>query len=251
MRLTQFLILLLALGCRIDAQDLETSIQQADQMERSGHNDDEIRLLEQANASKPNDPQIEKRLARCYTRKVDDFADPETKRTFADKSLALAGDAAEKLRNDAEAHLGLAAAYGKLCELADQRKRFEYARQVYIEAQRGLSLDPDNDYGHLILALWNVELATTNPVLRMFGETAYGRLPTASTKEALSQFRRAIELAPERVIHHAEYAKALEVLGEKEASREQWAKLASLPAIDSQDHWYQLLAGQHLRADDN
>jgi hypothetical protein len=48
------------------------------------------------------------------------------------------------------------------------------------------------------------------------------------------------------VIHHAEYAKALEALGEKEKAREEWTKVMELKPVDAQDRLYQRIAAEHL-----
>ena len=227
------------------AADVESSLQQADKLELQGETESAIRVLKDADASSDN-PEIDKRLSRLYARRIQEISDQAEKKTDANLAVELGKKACAKLPNDSQAHIGLAAAYGQLCWFVDDKTRVEYSKALYQEVTKGLAIDPDSDYGHLILARWNFEMATLNPLLKGIAELVYGQFPPASTQAAITQFKKAIELNPSRVIHHAEYAKALEALGEKEKAREEWTKVIELKAIDAQDRLYQRIAAEHL-----
>jgi tetratricopeptide (TPR) repeat protein len=239
---------IVALSAPAFAEEVETLIQQADQSESQGETEAAIKSLKAADNASPQNPQIEKRLCRLYARHIQEISDQTEKRKDAETALEIGKKAVSQIPNDAQAHIGLAAAYGQICWFVDEKTRIEYSKQIYLQATKGLELDPTNDYGHLILARWNFELATLNPVLKEIAELVYGQMPAASTQAALIHFRKAIELAPQRIIHHAEYAKALETLGEKIEAREEWQKVTQLKAIGPQDRLYQTMAGQHLRS---
>jgi Flp pilus assembly protein TadD len=228
------------------ASDVEPALQQADKLELQGDTESAIHVLKDIDAASPDNGEIEKRLARLYARRIQEINDQTEKKTDANLAVDLGKKAVAKLPNDSQAHVGLAAAYGQLCWFVDDRTRVEYSKALYQEVNKGLALDPDSDYGHLILARWNFEMATLNPVLKGIAELVYGQFPPASTQAAIANFKKAIELAPDRVIHHAEYAKALEALGEKEKAREEWAKVIDLKAVDAQDRLYQRIAAEHL-----
>jgi Flp pilus assembly protein TadD len=228
------------------ASDVEPTLEQADKLELEGETESAIHVLKGADAASPDNPEIEKRLSRLYSRRIQEISDQAEKKTDANLAVELGKKAVAKLPNDAQAHVGLAAAYGQLCWFVDDRTRVEYSKAIYQEVNKGLGLDPDSDYGHLIFARWNFEMATLNPVLKGIAELVYGQFPPASTQTAITHFKKAIELNPSRVIHHAEYAKALEALGEKEKAREEWTKVIELKAIDAQDRFYQRLATEHL-----
>ena len=229
-------------------QEAEPLIQQADQFENQGETESAIKVLKQAESASPDNPQIEKRLSRLYARQIQEISEQAAKRRDAELAVELGKKAVAKLPKDAQAHIALAAAYGQICWFVDEKSRVEYSKQIYQQATEGLELDPSNDYGHLILARWNFELATLNPVLKGIAELVYGQMPAASTQAAITHFKKAIELAPQRIIHHAEFAKALEALGEKAEAREEWTKVTQLKAVGSQDRLYQTIANQHLRS---
>jgi tetratricopeptide (TPR) repeat protein len=228
------------------ASDVESLLEQADKLELQGETESAIRVLKDADSTSPDNAEIEKRLSRLYSRRIQEISDQAEKRVDANLAVELGKKAVAKLPNDSQAHVGLAAAYGQLCWFVDDRTRVEYSKAIYQEVNKGLALDPDSDYGHLILARWNFEMATLNPVLKGIAELVYGQFPPASTQAAVNHFKKAIELNPNRVIHHAEYAKALEDLGEKEKAREEWVKVIQLKPIDAQDRFYQRLAAEHL-----
>ena len=226
--------------------DVESSLEQADKLELQGETESAIHVLKDADTAAPDNPQIDKRLSRLYARRIQEISDQTDKKTDATLAVELGKKAVAKLPDDAQAHVGLAAAYGQLCWFVDDKTRVEYSKAIYTEVNKGLALDPDSDYGHLVLARWNFEMATLNPLLKGIAELVYGQFPPASTQAAITHFKKAIELNPNRVIHHAEYAKALEALGEKDKAREEWAKVIDLKAVDAQDRLYQRIAAEHL-----
>jgi tetratricopeptide (TPR) repeat protein len=230
----------------LTAENVEHLITDAEQLEKQGDTDSAITVLKTADRSSPDNTEVTKLLARQYVLKVDDATDPSAKKTFAEMALDLARKAADKLPNDSEAQLGLAAAYGKLCDLVDGKTKVEYSKQVYFEATKALRLDPGSDFGHLILAQWNFQMVFLNPFLKTLAEMMYGQFPAASKEEAIAQYEKAIQLAPERIVHHAEFAKALDVMGDKSEARQQWAKVTELKPIYAQDKRYQAMAIKRL-----
>jgi Flp pilus assembly protein TadD len=228
------------------ASDLESSLEQADKLELQGETESAIHVLKEADAASSDNAEIDKRLSRLYARRIQEISDQAEKKVDANLAVELGKKAVAKMPNDSQAHVGLAAAYGQLCWFVDDKTRVEYSKAIYQEVNKGLAIDPDSDYGHLILARWNFEMATLNPLLKGIAELVYGQFPPASTQAAITHFKKAIELNPSRVIHHAEYAKALEALGEKEKAREEWTKVIELKAIDAQDRLYQRIAAEHL-----
>jgi tetratricopeptide (TPR) repeat protein len=248
-RISVFLFLfLLMVSVRLAAEEVDRLISDAEQLEKKGDTDAAITVLKMADRLSSENIKITKLLARQYVVKVDDASDLTGKKAYAEMALELARKAADKLPNDAEAQVALAAAYGKLCDLVDGKSRIEYSKQVYFGAVKALRLDPASDFGHLILAQWNFQMVFLNPFLKALTEIAYGQFPPASKEEAIVHYKRAIELAPDRIVHRAEYAKALDVMGETSEALQQWTKVAELKPIYSQDKRYQAMAIKRLEA---
>jgi tetratricopeptide (TPR) repeat protein len=228
------------------AEEVGRLITDAQQLEKKGDPDAAITVLRLADRLSPENMEVTKLLARQYILKVDDAPDLAAKKTFAETALDLARKAADKLANDAEAHVALAAAYGKLCDLVDGKSKIDYSKQVYYEATKALRLDPNSDFGHLILAQWNYQMVFLNPFLKALTEITYGQFPPASKEEAIAHYKKAIELAPERIVHHAEFAKALDVMGDSSDALQQWRKVTELKPIYAQDKRYEAMAIKRL-----
>jgi tetratricopeptide (TPR) repeat protein len=239
---------LLTLSLALGGENVDRLISDAEQMEKEGDTDSAITVLKTADRLSPENIEVTKLLARQYVLKVDDAVDLGAKKNFAELALDLARKAADKLPSDSQAQAALAAAYGKLCDLVDGKLKVEYSKKVYVEATKALRLDPDSDFGHLILAQWNFQMVFLNPFLKAFTEIIYGQFPPASKEEAIAHYKRAIELAPERIVHHAEYAKALDVMGDTNEARLQWTKVTELKPIYAQDKRYQAMAVKRLEA---
>jgi len=239
---------LLTLSLALGGENVDRLISDAEQLEKEGDTDSAITVLKTADRLSPENIEVTKLLARQYVLKVDDAVDLGAKKNFAELALDLARKAADKLPNDSQAQAALAAAYGKLCDLVDGKSKVEYSKKVYVEATKALRLDPDSDFGHLILAQWNFQMVFLNPFLKAFTEIIYGQFPPASKEEAIAHYKRAIELAPERIVHHAEFAKALDVMGDTNEARLQWTKVTELKPIYAQDKRYQAMAIKRLEA---
>jgi tetratricopeptide (TPR) repeat protein len=239
---------LLALSLALGGENVDRLISDAEQLEKEGDTDSAITVLKTAEHLSPENVEVTKLLARQYVLKVDDVVDLGAKKTFAELALDLARKAADKLPSDSQAQAALAAAYGKLCDLVDGKLKVEYSKKVYVEATKALRLDPDSDFGHLILVQWNFQMVFLNPFLKAFTEIIYGQFPPASKEEAIAHYKKAIELAPERIVHHAEYAKALDVMGDTNEARLQWTKVTELKPIYAQDKRYQAMAVKRLEA---
>jgi tetratricopeptide (TPR) repeat protein len=237
---------LLTLSLASAAEEVDRLITDAQQLEKKGDPDAAITVLRLADRLSPENMEVTKLLARQYILKVDDAPDTAAKKAFAEMALDLARKAADKLPNDAEAHVALAAAYGKLCDLVEGKSKIDYSKQVYFEATKALRLDPNSDFGHLILAQWNYQMVFLNPFLKALTEITYGQFPPASKEEAIAHYKKAIELAPERIVHHAEFAKALDVMGDSSDALQQWRKVTELKPIYAQDKRYEAMAIKRL-----
>jgi tetratricopeptide (TPR) repeat protein len=238
----------LTLSLALASEDVDRIISDAEQLEKRGDTDTAIVILKMADRLSPENIEVTKLLARQYVLKVDDATDPAAKKAFAEMALDLARKAVDKLSNDSETHVALAAAYGKLCDLVEGKLKVDYSKQVYIEATKALRLEPGSDFGHLILAQWNFQMVYLNPFLKALTEITYGQFPPASKEEALAHYKKAIELAPERIVHHAEFAKALDVMGDTSDALQQWRKVTELKPIYAQDKRYEAMAIKRLEA---
>lgn len=117
--------------------------------------------------------------------------------------------------DNATAHASVAVCYARSCAFADIKTQLAYSRLFKQEAEKAIALDPKQDIAYYLLGRWNYEIAHVGFLARAYVRVVYGGLPNASYQDAIANFKKAIELAPDRIIHHAGLAMAYEATGER------------------------------------
>ena len=229
------------------SQDVTTLIRKADQFDAQEQTDNAIEALKQAEKISPNNPDVLIKLSQDYSDKIDAVKDRSEKLHFANLCLEYAKMAVRAAPDNSDAHVCLSIAYGKMTDFVDNKTKMEYSKVVKSEAEKGVELSPKNDVALLILARWNFDMATLNPILRGIAQALYGQLPPASKEKAIEYFQKAIAAAPQRIINHAEYAKALEAMGRKQEARAEWLKVRQLKPTDAGDRQYVAEAEERLK----
>jgi len=192
------------------ATDIRALLQKADQLEDSDRLSEALEVLKTAEQS-----------------------DPE--KAYAQTALKYAKQAVERGPSSSEAHLSLAIASGKITDFVDNRTKMEYSRVIQREAEKAVQLNPKNDLAYLVLAKWNFEMSDLNPILRGIAQMLYGQVPESSQEKAIEYFRKAISIAPNRIVHHFGYAQALDRMGKREEARAEYQKVLQLTATDRED----------------
>ena len=149
--------------------------------------------------------------------------------------------------NDSKGHTYLAIAVGKLALYDGGKRKVELSNEVKSEAEKSIALNSKEDLAYHVLGIWNREMAQLNWMLRTFAELLYGKLPSASLADAISDLRRAAELAPDVVPHHVELGITLKAARQYPEAKEQFDKALSLPKSWVTDDYYKELAKANYR----
>lgn len=222
---------LLALACQAAAAvnpQAEKLIEQGDAEVKELHAPAALALFDQAAESYPNDVEILLRISQQCSDLIAQAKTPAEALAYAKRSLEQAQKAVALDPQNSKAHLALAVAYGRITDFEDNRTKVEYSRYVKTEADKALELDPKEDFAYHVLGRWNYGVATLNPVLKLIARFVYGGIPDASLEEAEWDYKKAIDLAPQRVIHHHELARVYVALGQTDDARREWEKELTL-----------------------
>jgi tetratricopeptide (TPR) repeat protein len=233
--------------CAADPENLSVLLQKADHLDDADHFLEAIAILKGAEQGDPRNVEILYRISRVESDLVDDLSDDAKKKPYAMESLAYAKRAIESDPQSSEAHLAAAIAYGVMTDFVDDRTKMEYSKYIKAEAERAIELDPKNDYAYLVLARWNFEMTQLNPILKGIAEVLYGQMPPASQEKALEDFQKAIQLAPDKMIHHFCYGEALARLGRKDQAKAEYQKVLRLTATCREERGYQQKARSGLK----
>ena len=244
-RLLCLVLLLISPALSAHGEDFGSALARVDQLEDRDELKAALELLENLNRTHPDDPSVLYRFSKIYADMVDTAPEREQK-ALAKQALTYAQRAVARGPYNAKAHLALAIAYGKMADFVDNRTKMEYSRYVKSEAERAVQLDPKLDDGYEVLARWNFEMATLNPILAGIAKILYGELPPASKERAFEYFNKAIAISPNNIGYHAEYASALERSGQIQAAKAEWRRVLQIPPQDDEDRRYQREAAAKL-----
>jgi Tfp pilus assembly protein PilF len=146
-----------------------------------------------------------------------------------------------------DAHLQRAIAYGRLTDFVSNGKKIEYSKIIGDEARRATELAPRLDMAWHVLGRWHAGLAEVGGFQRAMCKLIYGELPAATYADAARCLRRAIEIAPQKINHHAELARVLTAQKDAAGAAAEWRLVLSLSPVDEEDREYQKSAQAALR----
>ncbi len=187
-------------------------------------------------------------LTKAYCDLMHQTSSSELQKKLAVQALATAQLAVQAAPTNATAHLCVAVCYVKNFPYAASAQKVIWSRAIKTECETAIALDPRQDVGYYLLGRWEVGVANMNFLVKGLVKLVYGGLPAASNAEAIRNFKKAIALAPQRIIHHAELAKVYAATGERQLALAEWHICDSLTPVDADDTDAQTEARQQLAA---
>jgi tetratricopeptide (TPR) repeat protein len=220
---------------------------QGDAEERAHHTRAALSAFRAAEQIEPRNPGVLLRISKQYSDLIEETKPEAVARTVAQKALNYALRAVEIDPNSAKAHLSVAVSYGKLTDFVGSKTKVEYSRLVRDETLRSIELDPTDDFAWHVLGRWHQGVANVSGVLKALAKVVYGGLPPASNEEAVRCMKKAIELAPQRLIHHSELARIYKAMHKPDLATKEWQTILDLAVRDKGDEKDLAEARQELR----
>jgi len=212
-----------------------TLLAKGDALDQQLKTKEALAVFLEAEKAAPGDAGVLRRVAKGYAELMPDTSSKDGKRALGQKAVEYARRAVAADPKDAQAHLALAICYGRVAPLLDNQTKINYSKLIKEHVERSLALDASSDYAWHVLGAWHYELAGLNPVLRAVARLVYGGVPSASYDDAVKYFKKAIELAPQRVAHHVELGRTYAAKGQTELARASLNKGLSLPNREKDD----------------
>lgn len=136
------------------------------------------------------------------------------------KALEYAERAIVEHPNSPGGYLAMCISKGRLGLFMDNKTKVKLAKEAQEAATTAIRLGPDNDVAHHLMGRWHYEMSKLNVVVRTIVRVMYGTSLAPGTKEeALESYKKAVELAPKRLIHHVETGRVLLELGQKDEAK--------------------------------
>ncbi|HKJ69817.1 MAG TPA: tetratricopeptide repeat protein [bacterium] len=191
----------------VRAEPVTDLIARADAWHEQHQPDRALEVLNQAAEQASDNAEVLWRIARAYYDKG--ILAPESeKESLYVESDKYARKAVETDSTNADAHVWVAIAVGKVALERGGKEKVELSREVKEEAEQAIRLDPEHDIAYHVLGRWHYEVATLSWVLKAVAKVVYGGLPEASIDESIRLLRQAATLAPEHINHHLQLAKS-------------------------------------------
>lgn len=158
---------------------------------------------------------------------------------WARKCVALAPE-------DGYCHLYLAIAVGRVALFEGGKTKVNLSKEVKEEATRSIELNPNLDGAYHVLARWNREVIALPWYLKAAVKIIYGGLPPASNEDAVKNFKIAMELRPDRMLHYFELGVTYKYMDDKENARINFEKTISMDLVEREDEGRQEEAKEFL-----
>jgi tetratricopeptide (TPR) repeat protein len=122
--------------------------------------------------------------------------------------------------DSAEGHFFLAVAVGRVALMVGGKKKIALSKEVKVEAENALAINPKHDGAMHTLGRWHYELANLSWLLKAAAKIIYGGVPTgASNEQAKAWFEKALAIAPDKPVHHLWMGETLIELEDYENAR--------------------------------
>ena len=200
----------------------------------------------QAEKLAPTNADIQIKLAVAYCDLMHLTNSKPEQKNLAAQALACGQRAAADDPGSAKAHVCVSVCYAKNFPWCDNQTKINYSRQIKAEAEKAVALDPKFDLAYHMLGRWNCEVANMNLLLVGLVKVVYGGLPKASNEMAIQNFKKAIELAPNRIIHHLQLAHVYKITGQKKPMLDELKACAKFVPYDLDDTDAQQIAAKVL-----
>jgi tetratricopeptide (TPR) repeat protein len=223
-------------------------VKQGDQAEQQGNTRSALASFRAAEAIEPQNIGVLLRISKEFGDLIEVTKPEENARRMAELALNYGNRALEIDHNSAKAHLNLAISYGHMTDFVGNKTKLEYSKVIYDETQKSIDLDPTDDYAWHVMGRWQAGVANINGVLKALASLVYGGMPKASNDEAIRCFKKAIDIAPQRIMHHGELAHVYKQIGKNDLAMQEYQNLLGVRAQDGDDEKYQQEARAALDA---
>jgi tetratricopeptide (TPR) repeat protein len=232
---TALLILFFSSAARAEDASFTNSLARADVAQKNGDIQEALKIYnadERAQGSNATNLCV---LSRRYCDLTYSTDSTTVQKDLVAHALTCAQHAVENNPKNATAHASLAVCYAKSSNYTDTKTKLAYSKIFKSEAEKAIALDPRQDVAYYLLGRWNYGMASVGILSRAYVKMVYGGLPQASLQEAVHNFKKACELAPNHILNHAGLAMAYEAIGEKKLEIAELQKCCALKPLSPED----------------
>lgn len=228
-------LLLAAQALASEDPKVASLIKQGDGEERLHHTRAALACFRAAEKLAPENLGIVLRISKQYSDLIPETKPADAAEKIAQQALDYAKRAVEIDPKNAKGRLNLAVSFGRMTDFVGNKVKLEYSKIIKDETLKAIELDPSDDFAWHVLGRWHAGVANVNGVLKAMAGVVYGGMPKASNEEAAKFLKKATEIAPQRITHHAELARVYKAMGKTDLAAREWQTVIALPGVDKED----------------
>jgi tetratricopeptide (TPR) repeat protein len=223
------LLLLLILPFENKAQDINSLLKDAQQLESAFKEPEALQKYLDVVRYQPNNLSALIKISELYSilGKHQGTKDKQKEyyrnaRAYAQKALAVNG-------NSSDANVVMALAMGRLALISSGDEKIKAVKDVKTYSEKSVQLDPNNFKGYHVLAKWHYEVSDLNSVEKWLVKVAYEALPKASLDDAIKYFEKSRQLNPSFLLNYLELAKCWHRKDNNKKAREYLELMLKMP----------------------
>ncbi|MFK7844410.1 MAG: tetratricopeptide repeat protein [Rhodothermales bacterium] len=197
-----------------------------------------LAYYEQAFAEDSTDFDTRIRLSRTsYDFGLDQVAagDDDVALPTFERSILHARALVTHFPDSAQSHFLLAATMGNLALFKNGREKLLLGRLVAEHSKKAIALDSTLAYPYVSLGIYYRELSSLSWIEKTLAKVFFGRIPEATSEQALELLQTALRLRPDFPFLHFELAMTFKMLNQFDKAIEHLETLIALQPESSQD----------------
>lgn len=234
-----FLLAFIFLGINASAQDLNVLLKEALNLEYKFKDAEALEKYKQVLTIEATNEKALINAANLNSVIGARQTDKNLKKTYYQQALNYAIQAVAANSKNADAYTALSIANGKMTEVeSETKKTVAFVKEVKINADNALSINPNHALANFIQGRWHYELVTLSWAKKLAVKTLYGGLPTASLEKAAEYLEKSRTLDPYFVLTSLTLAKVYKEKSSPTEMIEVLNKLIKLPRRSIDDAAY-------------
>jgi tetratricopeptide (TPR) repeat protein len=237
---------ILLLGNLSAQEDAAFYLSQGDSLFKTFDNEGALESYAKAYQIDSTSYEVSWKLSRQYV-DVGENLEDDPRAEYYEKGKFYAEKAVALDTNGAKGHLRLSIAVGRVALDAGAKERVRLSKVVRKEVDLAIKFDPNDDIAYHVLGRWNRKLANLSWIERGFANMFLGGVPEdASEENAVTNFKKAIELKPGYINHYLELGMTYEMMDMEEEARAEYQKCLDLPKSSANDDKHKATAKEKM-----
>jgi tetratricopeptide (TPR) repeat protein len=226
---------LLILPFENNAQDINTLLKDAQQLETSFKEPEALQKYLAVLKSQPNNITALVKASELYSILGKHQATKDKQKEYYSNARVYAQKALQVNPNNSDANVSMALAMGRMALISSGDDKIKAIKDVKNYAEKSIQLDPNNYKGYHVLAKWHYEVSDLNSVEKWLVKVAYEALPKASLDDAIRYYEKSRQLNPSFILNYLELAKSYHRKGNDKKAVELLETMFKMPNKMAED----------------